>query len=71
LGFSNWPVIFASSTNANKLSGTIIKFSGALLGTKVEEAPHQLGPIKFSGAVAEEEEDFCEGSFRTHILYFV
>jgi hypothetical protein len=26
----------------------------------------------FSGAVAgEEEEDFCEGSFRTHILYFV
>jgi hypothetical protein len=32
---------------------------------------HQLGPIKFSGAVAGEEEDFCEGSFRTHILYFV
>jgi hypothetical protein len=27
---------------------------------------------KFSGAVAGEEvEDFCEGSFRTHILYFV
>jgi hypothetical protein len=26
----------------------------------------------FSGAVAgEEEEDFCKGSFRTHILYFV
>jgi hypothetical protein len=26
----------------------------------------------FSGAVAGEEvEDFCEGSFRTHILYFV
>jgi hypothetical protein len=26
----------------------------------------------FSGAVAgEEKEDFCEGSFRTHILYFV
>jgi hypothetical protein len=26
----------------------------------------------FSGAVAREEvEDFCEGSFRTHILYFV
>jgi hypothetical protein len=32
---------------------------------------HQLGPIKFSGAVAGEEEDFCEGSFCTHILYFV
>jgi hypothetical protein len=32
---------------------------------------HQLGPIKFSGAVAGEKEDFCEGSFRTHILYFV
>jgi hypothetical protein len=26
---------------------------------------------KFSGAVAGEEEDFCKGSFRTHILYFV
>jgi hypothetical protein len=26
----------------------------------------------FSGAVAGEEvEDFCEGSFRTHILYFI
>jgi hypothetical protein len=26
----------------------------------------------FSGAIAgEEEEDFCEGSFRTHTLYFV
>jgi hypothetical protein len=26
----------------------------------------------FSGIVAgEEKEDFCEGSFRTHILYFV
>jgi hypothetical protein len=28
-------------------------------------------PSSFSGAVAEEEEDFCKGSFRTHILYFV
>jgi hypothetical protein len=27
---------------------------------------------QFSGAVAGEEvEDFCEGSFHTHILYFV
>jgi hypothetical protein len=26
---------------------------------------------KFSGAVAGEEEDFCKGSFHTHILYFV
>jgi hypothetical protein len=25
----------------------------------------------FSGAVAGKEEDFCEGSFRMHILYFV
>jgi hypothetical protein len=32
----------------------------------------QLGISSFSGAVAGEEvEDFCEGSFRTHILYFV
>jgi hypothetical protein len=44
LGFSNWPVIFASSTNANKLSGTIIKFFGALPGTEVEEAPTSTRP---------------------------
>jgi hypothetical protein len=44
LGFSNWPVILASSTNANKLSGTIIKFSGALPGTEVEEAPTSTRP---------------------------
>jgi hypothetical protein len=31
--------------------------------------PHQA---TFSGAVAgEEKEDFCKGSFCTHILYFV
>jgi hypothetical protein len=36
-------------------------------------ATRQLGISSFfSGAVAGEEvEDFCEGSFRTHILYFV
>jgi hypothetical protein len=27
--------------------------------------------ISFFGAVVGEEEDFCKGSFRTHILYFV
>jgi hypothetical protein len=32
---------------------------------------HQLGPIKFFSAIAGEKEDFCEGSFCTHILYFV
>jgi hypothetical protein len=32
---------------------------------------HQLGPIKFSGAVAREEEDFCKGSFaRTSFTLF-
>jgi hypothetical protein len=40
-----------------------------------EEAPtstkRQQNITSFSGAVAGEEEDFCEGSFRTHILYFV
>jgi hypothetical protein len=44
LGFSNWPVIFASSTNANKLSGTIIKFFGALPRIEVEEAPTSTRP---------------------------
>jgi hypothetical protein len=32
---------------------------------------HTASIKDFSGAVAGEEEDFCEGSFRTHILYFV
>jgi hypothetical protein len=33
---------------------------------------NQLAIKLFSGAVAGEEvEDFCEGSFRTHIIYFV
>jgi hypothetical protein len=38
-----------------------------------EEAPTSTTRQQvFSGAIAgEEEEDFCEGSFRTHILYFV
>jgi hypothetical protein len=41
---------------ANKFSGTIITASST----------------SFSGAVAGEEvEDFCEGSFRMHIFYFV
>jgi hypothetical protein len=44
LGFSNWPIIFASLTHANKLSSTIIKFSSTLLGTKVEEAPTSTRP---------------------------
>jgi hypothetical protein len=43
LGFSNWPVIFTSSTNANKLSGTIItapstSFLAPLLGRKKTSA---------------------------------
>jgi hypothetical protein len=33
---------------------------------------HTASIKNFSGAVAgEKKEDFCEGSFRTHILYFV
>jgi hypothetical protein len=32
---------------------------------------HQLGPIKFSGAIAGEEEEFYKGSFARTILYFV
>jgi hypothetical protein len=34
--------------------------------------PRQLGTSSFSSAVArEKEEDFCEGIFCTHNLYFV
>jgi hypothetical protein len=55
-------------------------FSGAVAGdetpTSTIFSPVNLAPSNsisyFSGAVAGEEvEDFCEGSFRTHILYFV
>jgi hypothetical protein len=47
LGVSNWPVIFTSSTNANKFSGTIVtapstSFLASLPGIEEEEAPHQL-----------------------------
>jgi hypothetical protein len=47
--------------------------TGWLFTTHKDEAPTSTRSIScFSGAVAEEEvEDFCEGSFRTHILYFV
>jgi hypothetical protein len=41
-------------------------------GTKKNNLPRQLAISYFSGTVAGEEvEDFCEGSFRMHILYFV
>jgi hypothetical protein len=41
-------------------------------GTKKNNLPRELAISYFSGAVAGEEvEDFCEGSFRTHILYFI
>jgi hypothetical protein len=36
LGVSNWPVIFTSSTNANKFSGTIITAT-SLGSTALEE----------------------------------
>jgi hypothetical protein len=46
-----------------------------LPGTEEEEAPtsttRQQNITSFSRAVAGEEEDFCKGSFRTYILYFV
>jgi hypothetical protein len=41
-------------------------------GTKKNNLHRQLAISYFSGAVAREKvEDFCKGSFRTHILYFV
>jgi hypothetical protein len=64
------------------LHRAINKFSGAVVGElKKKKLLHQLyfppstwhhkTASKFSGAVAGEEEDFCKGSFHTHILYFV
>jgi hypothetical protein len=38
----------------------------------VKRYQHHTASSSFSGTVAgEEDEDFCEGSFHTHILYFV
>jgi hypothetical protein len=38
----------------------------------VKNYQHRTASSSFFGAVAgEEEEDFCKGSFRIHILYFV
>jgi hypothetical protein len=87
LGVSNWPVIyFINYTPTSSLALFIIvpstSFSSAVAGDRRRRSSHikytfprQLGTIKqqssFSGAVAGEEEDFCKGSFRTHILYFV
>jgi hypothetical protein len=47
------------------------KFSGTIKHNQVFWHHHHCAINKFSGAVAREEEDFCKGSFRTHILYFV
>jgi hypothetical protein len=64
LGVPNGLVIYHTSSY----------FSGAIAGElKKKKFPRQLHASKyFSGTVAgEEEEDFCEGSFHTHILYIV
>jgi hypothetical protein len=55
LGVSNWPIIFTSSTNTNKFSGTIITTPST----------------SFLAPLPGRKEDFCKGSFHTHILYFV
>jgi hypothetical protein len=55
LGVSNWPVIY------------FINYTPTSSLTLFITAPS----TSFSGAVAGEEEDFCKGSFRMHILYFV
>jgi hypothetical protein len=76
LGFTNWPVIYYKPTSF--LAPSSPRHQQVFWRRCREYSyinyifPRQLSPIKFSGAVAGEEvEDFCEGSFRTHILYIV
>jgi hypothetical protein len=50
----------------------VFQLAGHLLHTfKLSHIIITVPSTSFSGAVAGEEEDFCEGSFCTHILYFV
>jgi hypothetical protein len=50
----------------------VFQLAGHLLHTiKFSHIIITAPSTSFSGAVAGEEEDFCRGSFRTHILYFV
>jgi hypothetical protein len=55
LGVSNWLVIYFINYTPTSSLALFITVQST----------------SFSGAIAGEEEDFCEGSFRTHILYFV
>jgi hypothetical protein len=77
LGVSNWPVIyFINYTHHHRAINKF--FWRRCRGTKKKKKKkltHQLGasktPSSFSGAVAGEEEDFCEGSFsHAHPLLF-
>jgi hypothetical protein len=50
----------------------VFQLAGHLLHTiKFSDIIITVPSTSFSGAVAGEEEDFCKGSFRMHILYFV
>jgi hypothetical protein len=70
LSASSW-IDYLGFITEGKLAAIFIKTFSWGFPTGRSFLLHQLGPIKFSGAVAREEEDFCEGTFRTHILYFV
>jgi hypothetical protein len=53
-------------------NNNIIIASRAYFLHEEEEAPTSSRHQLFSGTIAgEEEEDFCEGSFHMHILYFI
>jgi hypothetical protein len=70
LSLSYW-IDYLGFITEGKLAAIFIKTFSWGFPTGRSFILHQLGPIKFSGAVAGGEKDFCKGSFRTHILYFV
>jgi hypothetical protein len=57
---------------SSELALGVFQLAGHLLHTiKLSHIIITTPSTSFSGAVAREKEDFCKGSFRTHILYFV
>jgi hypothetical protein len=70
LSLSYW-IDYLGFITGGKLAAIFIKTFSWGFPTGRSFILHQLGPIKFSDAVAGEEEDFCERSFtRTSFTLF-
>jgi hypothetical protein len=70
ISFSYWSIKPWFHTEG-KLTAVLIKtvFWRRCRGLKKNKLPHELGTVNvFSGAVAEEKEDFCKGSLSLPIF---